>query len=54
MRYVIKKRCFPMSEISDAIQAKCLTFSDRIIKLNETICWSKQVRSMMQDVKSMV
>ena len=24
-----------MSEISDAIQAKCLAFSDRIIKLND-------------------
>ena len=24
-----------MSEVSEAIQAKCLTFSDRIIKLND-------------------
>ena len=24
-----------MSEISDAIQAKCLAFGDRIIKLND-------------------
>ncbi len=36
-----------MSEISDAIQAKCLAFGDRIIKLNDYLL--EQAASCMSD-----
>ena len=38
-----------MSEISDAIQAKCLAFGDRIIKLNDYLL--EQAASSMYDVR---
>ena len=38
-----------MSEISDAIQAKCLAFGDRIIKLNDYLL--EQAASSMTDVR---
>ena len=37
-----------MSEIADAIQAKCLAFGDRIIKLNDYLL--EQAASSMSDV----
>lgn len=51
-----------MSEISDAIQAKCLAFSDRIIKLNDFLlaeaskkeeerCKREDVRCEKEEVK---
>ena len=44
-----------MSEISDAIQAKCLAFGDRIIKLNDYLleqaaCRTSDVRGSTSDV----
>ena len=44
-----------MSEISDAIQAKCLAFGDRIIKLNDYLleqaaCRTSDVRGRTSDV----
>lgn len=38
-----------MSEISDAIQSKCLAFGDRIIKLNDYLL--EQAASNMSDVR---
>ena len=38
-----------MSEIGDSIQAKCLTFGDRIIKLNDYLL--EQAASSMSDVR---
>ena len=44
-----------MSEISDAIQSKCLAFGDRIIKLNdyllEQASQKYDVRSKKEDVR---
>ena len=45
-----------MSEISDAIQAKCLAFGDRIIKLNDYLleqaaCRTSDVRGRKYDVE---
>ena len=38
-----------MSEISDAIQEKCLTFGDRVIRLNDYLL--EQAASQMSDVR---
>ena len=38
-----------MSEISDAIQAKCLAFGDRVIRLNDYLL--EQAASQMSDVR---
>ena len=38
-----------MSSISDAIQAKCLAFGDRIIKLNDYLL--EQATCRMSDVR---
>ena len=40
-----------MSEISDAIQLKCLSFGDRVIKLNDYLL--SQAASRMYDGRSM-
>lgn len=42
-----------MSEISDAIQAKCLAFGDRIIKLNDYFD-DKQYQSIYADCEELV
>ena len=40
-----------MSEISDAIQDKCLAFGDRIIKLNDYLLEQAASRSQKEDTR---
>ena len=43
-----------MSSIGDAIQEKCMTFGDRVIKLNDYLLDDRQHESLYADCEELV